>query len=597
MLRSLGHARRVMTSSSFTGAQNGSARGTHFTVTALSRWSCLAKPLPGTCLALGSFASPPLTLLAVDKIKSIHIYDFDNTRECRPRARNATVHLRLTKPVTTVFKTPLPNPALWNGPSIGLLSQPDSLTNGGWWHDSRILAATGDGVEKEEARAWEGWWNEKVVDLVRLSMKQKDALCVLLTGRSERGFAELIKRICASKGLEFDMMGLKPDAGPQGERFNNTMHFKQVFLEAIMGTYMWAEEIRVYEDRHKHVKAFREFLDEYNLRVVGGARRAPLNAEVVHVMETSRRLDPVVEVAKVQQMANEHNQAIAKMPEPKRAQYQRLAIKKTVCFTSYTINHADSERLAKLAQVPPDVPEQDLKYHANNILICPRPCPASILEKVGGMGSKMRWKVTGTACLDNSIWAACLRPVPDTAKFHTDNPCPLVVLALRKGARPVDAGRIQNWQPVPADKAYVFETTVREKVLLRIEEENLKEDEYESLFANKNSKRKHNAGIDLGRAPKEPHYARHERGHHHGYQGRGGHQHGRGGFRGGPGGARGYRGGSRGKGRGRGGYYKSLDDVDRNQGFTVDYDDSQSARPSGPGGQGRGGNSDLQSYY
>lgn len=509
---------------------------------------------------------------------------------------SCSVSFRLIDPVTTVFKTPLPNPSLWNGPSIGLLSQPDALTNGGWWHDSRILASTGEGIEKEEARAWEGWWNEKVVDLVRLSMRQKDALCVLLTGRSERGFAELVKRICASKGLEFDMMGLKPVAGPQGERFNNTMHFKQVFLEAIMGTYLWADEIRIYEDRHKHVKAFREFLDEYNFRVVGGVRRAPLAAEVVHVIETSHKLDPVVEVAKVQQMANEHNETVAKMSNPKRVQYQRLAIKKTVFFTSYTINHADSRRLAKLAQVPHDVPEQDLKYHANNILICPRPCPASILEKVGGMGSKMQWKVTGTACLDKSIWAACLRPVPDTAKFHTDNPCPLVVLALRKGARPVDAGRIQNWQPVPADKAYVFETTVHEKVLLRIEEENPKEDEYESLFANKNSKRKHNAGGDFGRPHKEHHHGRHERGHHHGYQGRGG----RGGFRGGPGGARGYRGGARGKGRGRGGHYKSLDDVDRNQGYGADYDGGQGPRGGhrgGHGGRGRGGDSDLQSYY
>lgn len=489
--------------------------------------------------------------------------------------------------VAVVFKTPLPNPALWNGPSIGTLSSPDALTNGGWWHDSRILASTGAGLEKEEARAYEGWWNEKVVDLVRLSMKQKDALCVLLTGRSEQRYAELVKRICRSKGLEFDMMGLKPGAGPQGERFSNTMGFKQAFLDAIMETYRDADEMRIYEDRHKHVKMFREFLAEYNANAIAGGRRAPLATEVVHVIETTHRLDPVVEVAKVQQMVIEHNEALGKAPH-KQGPGRRLAIKKTVFFTSYTIAHADSERLVKLAQIPPGVPEQDLKFHANNILICPRPCPASILEKVGGMGSKMRWKVTGTACLDNSIWAACLRPVPDTAKFHTDNPCPLVVLALRKGARPVDAGRIQNWQPVPADQAHEFETTVHEKVLLRIEAEDPREDAYESLFANKNSKRKHYADGDFGRAPKEPF---HGRGGHHGQaRGRG--------FRGGPGGARGHRGGARGRGRGRGGYYKSLDDVG-GQGYSVDYDDSQGGRGGRGGhGQGRsGGNNDLQSYY
>jgi len=33
----------------------------------------------------------------------------------------------------------------------------------GWWHDSRILAATGLGMEAEEQRAWEGHWNEAIV--------------------------------------------------------------------------------------------------------------------------------------------------------------------------------------------------------------------------------------------------------------------------------------------------------------------------------------------------------------------------------------------------------------------------------------------------
>ncbi|CAI4219590.1 unnamed protein product [Parascedosporium putredinis] len=432
------------------GLQNGLAKPTYRTVTSLSRWSCLA-------------THPP----PAEKIKTIHIYDFDNT----------------------LFKTPLPNPSLWNGLTIGLLSSPDTLINGGWWHDSRILEATGDGVEKEEQRAYGGWWNEKIVKLVRLSMKQEDALCVLLTGRSEHAYADLIKRICKSKKLEFDMMGLKPRVGPQDERFANTMVFKQAFLEAIMETYKFATEIRIYEDRHKHVKQFRDFLTDYNTRQ-GGA----------------------------------------------------------------------TGRLIKLAQIPSGVAEQELKYHANNILICPRPCPASILEKVGGMGSKMKWMVTGTACLDNSIWAACLRPVPDTAKFHTDNPCPLVVLALRKGARPIDAGKIQNWQPVPADKAYVFETTVKEKVLLRIEAEDPREDE----------KSTHED-------PRSPITVLIKGGFR-----------GRGGYRGGGGNQRGHRGGARGaaRGRGRGNFYRSLDDVDsRNQSFGgVDYDEGQ--QNQGFGGQG-----------
>ena len=64
-----------------------------------------------------------------------------------------------------VFMSPLPNQKLWHPSTIGLLQAEDVFVNGGWWHDDRILAATGQGVEKEGPRAWEGWWNENIVCL------------------------------------------------------------------------------------------------------------------------------------------------------------------------------------------------------------------------------------------------------------------------------------------------------------------------------------------------------------------------------------------------------------------------------------------------
>ncbi|KAG7102067.1 hypothetical protein HYQ44_018645 [Verticillium longisporum] len=548
---------------------------------------------------------------AVDTIKALHVYDFDNT----------------------LFKTPLPNPALWVGTTIGTLSSQDTLINGGWWHDSRILAATGEGADAEEKRAWDGWWNEKIVDLITLSTKQKDALCVLLTGRSERGFSDLIKRMIKSKGLEFDMIGLKPAVSPTNQHFKSTMHFKQLFLEAMMETYKNAEEIRIYEDRPKHVKGFRDFMADYNRRQNGPTphlrTRGPISAEVVQVADMTTTLDPVAEVAEVQHMINLHNEAVARpqqQAQPPHMRPKRLVIKKTVFFTGYMLDKQDTTELIKMAkaQIPAGMPDHELKFHANNILICPRPCPASILDKVGGMGAKMKWEVTGTACYENSIWAACLRPLPPNAKFHTDNPSPLVVLALRKGARPVDAGKIQNWQPVSADRALSFETTVGEKVILRIEAEDPREDEYESLFANKGAKRKH-AGDEVG--------AQHNHGGQGGPNHRGGrnerrdfHSGGRGGrggnnnnhnnnFRGGGRGGR--NGGQRGNGKGgRGGRggggggghgYRSLDDVEpRNQqggyGTTVEYDEPttspgfQQGRAGGAPYNG-GNNADLQNYY
>lgn len=89
------------------------------------------------------------------------------------------------------------------------------------------------------------------VDLVELSIKQNDALTILLTGRGEHNFADLIKRIVASKNLPFDMICLKPQAGPNNERFRSTMMYKQAILEDLVYTYKDADEIRIYEDRPK----------------------------------------------------------------------------------------------------------------------------------------------------------------------------------------------------------------------------------------------------------------------------------------------------------------------------------------------------------
>ena len=463
-----------------------------------------------------------------------------------------------------MFNSPLPNPKLWNGPTIGFLQGQDTFITGGWWHDSRILAATGEGLEKEEPRAWEGWWNEKITELIQLSMQQKDALTILLTGRSERGFGDLIKKMIAAKGLDFEIVALKPAVGPNNQRFSSTMHFKQVFLESLMETYKGAEEIRVYEDRVKHTKAFREFFTDYNKRqngVGGSPTRGPILAEVVQVADASTLLDPVQEAAEVQRMINDHNMAIRKGERGK-----PLQIKKTVFYTGYLISNTDTQKLLTLAQLPANMPDTELKFLANNVLITPRPCPNSILEKVGGMGSKTTWEVTGVAAYENKIWAASVRPVPETKKYYTENPVPIVVLALRKGARPIDAGKIQNWQPVPPEKQYVFESTVGEKVLLRIEEEDPEEGQYESLFPSKVAKRKHTQEDESNRRDSGG----------NGYNsspggGRGGFQQqnyggGRGGrgnnFRGNNNSQRGNRPGRGrgGRGGGRGGY-RSLDDV------------------------------------
>ncbi|KAH8426850.1 rRNA 2'-O-methyltransferase fibrillarin-like protein [Aspergillus melleus] len=533
------------------------------TITGLRRWSIINRNLP-----------------AVPQVKAIHVYDFDNT----------------------LFLSPLPNPQIWNGPTIGFLQAYESFANGGWWHDPNLLAATGDGIEKEEPRAWEGWWNEQIVQLVKLSMEQKDALTVLLTGRSESGFSDLIRRMVDSRKLEFDLICLKPEVGPNNARFSTTMEFKQSFLEDLVLTYEQADEIRVYEDRVKHVKHFRDFFEHQNRRFQGVSTpysRRPINAEVIQVAEGSMYLSPVLETAEVQRMINSHN-LVARNPSLNGAKspYGRLRIKRTIFYTGYLISNTDSSRLISqilTPMLPSGLAESnDLKYMANSILITPRPAPRSILEKVGGIGKKLSWQVTGIAAFENRVWAARLTPVPATEKYYTENPSPVVVLAVRKGARPIDAGKIQNWQPVSADKALTLETVVGEKVVLRVEEENPNEGEWESQFLNKNNKRRHRQDHDdyahghqnthdepsHGRAHPYNRHGPNSRHHDDGPR-RGSHR-GRGRGSGPRGRGHANRGGARGRGRGRDAgppNYKSLDDYG---GHEANFEDKPGPGPGGP---------------
>tara|TARA_R110002003_G_scaffold184_4_gene14403 strand:- start:4319 stop:5941 length:1623 start_codon:yes stop_codon:yes gene_type:complete len=525
-------------------------------VTALKRWSCDDKELP-----------------PVSNIKAIHVFDFDNT--CMSTAC-AYAHGNIANALT-VFASPLPNKQIWNSATLGQLGSPDMFVNGGWWHDANILSATGEGIDKEEKRAWEGWWNEHIVSLVELSMEQKDALSVLLTGRGESNFADLIKRIARSKKLDFDMVCLKPATGPAGQRFRNTMEFKQELLKDIVYTYKDAEEIRIYEDRVKHTKGFRDFFFEFNRDLMAGKTqpsRKPIIAEVIQVAENATQLDPVAEIAEIQKLINAHNiQIKAGIAPPGTTPYQ---IKKTVFYTGYMIPANMTEKLSSLVNLPANAPRDDIRYLANSILITPKPCPKSILDKVGGIGAKVRWKVTGVSCFENKLWAARVEPVPKSAKFYSENPIPTVVLAIRKNGRPADAARIVNWHPVPESQAFEFDSVVGEKQMLRIEEEQAGESEYESYFPNKATRKERRSHEPNDRhGDYRPHHGNgrgRDDNRQTGYRGgnrdrgRGGNRNPSYGTRGGQrGGYRGDRGGG-GRGRGRGGggggpsQYRSLDD-------------------------------------
>lgn len=308
-------------------------------------------------------------------------------------------------------------------------------------------------------------------------MQQKDALTVLLTGRGETNFADLVNRIVDAKQLDFDLVVLKPEVGPAGQRFRSTMEFKQEFLRDLIFTFKAADEIRIYEDRPKHTKGFRDYFEKLNKSLLSHPidqpppPRKPITAEVIQVADLSVYLDPTVECAAVQRIINRHNTAFSnKEPNVMRSPHPRMQIKKNFVYFGYLINATDSTRLLTLANIQPpaSIDTGDVRLMAASILISASPASRHVLNQVGGKGKKLTWQVTGTSVFEGRIWAARVAPVPETENYYTKDQTPLVVLALRRGARAIDAGRIQNWQPVAPEKAFIFETVVGDKVTLQI---------------------------------------------------------------------------------------------------------------------------------
>lgn len=374
------------------------------------------------------------------------------------------------------------------------------------------------------------------------------------------------------------------------------------------------------------MEGFRKFFETFNTTLTSptsSTSRKPITAKVIRVAELSTTLDPVIEAAEVQRMINSHN---AGAPMSSR----RYEIKRTVFYTGYLFSPADSAKLLHFVHLPPGS-ETDFRFLADKILISHRLASASVLSRVSGIGHKQTWQVTGIACYDNQIWAARVAPVPPNSPYHTDTVTPLVILALRKDARPGDASRIQHWQSLPTEKQYIFQTVVGEKVQLRVERESEGEIDNESTPVQRVLKRRH-GGIEESQLDRDSYRPIASQSHRGSYgtdenkrpgpgggngsyrggnqnRGRGGgngpgggnmhrypsHMGGRGGRGGGGGGGGAGRGGGGNRGRGRGGY-KSLDDVGTGAGRYGTqgnaYQNAQQQQPNyddGPSNDGRNG--------
>ncbi|KAF1806509.1 hypothetical protein V8B55DRAFT_1442573 [Mucor lusitanicus] len=215
---------------------------------------------------------------------------------------------------STLFLSPLLSPNIWHSSFVNTITT-ENLLGPGWWRDIRSLQLH---LSKDESSTpWCRFWNEDIVTQVRASMADPSHLTVLLTGRRYHPFHALMDNILASKGLVFDIVGLRPDPEsdapdhPAGFMFNHepnvfetTMHFKTSFIVNILHHYPSLTDIVMWDDRQSHICVFQEYLAR--MKKLGLVQRG----EMVCVVPARPKYNPEWEHKTVTSMLETHNAAV-----------------------------------------------------------------------------------------------------------------------------------------------------------------------------------------------------------------------------------------------------------------------------------------------
>ncbi|KAI1303765.1 hypothetical protein EDD11_005304 [Mortierella claussenii] len=253
--------------------------------------------------------------------KSVHVFDFDQT----------------------LFRSPMPNPSLWDASFIGTLISWNTCGTG-WWHNSATLNL---GPEAE-ANHWEGWWNEDLIQEIEKSNKDEECLTVLLTGRSLSIYKDQLLKMVQAKQLQFDLIAMKPStvariqssAGsgsrngegkkndkvkkrekaataesaaqrhkePREEEIYRKIHtfsIKQEFLYSVLFEYPTIRHMQIWDDRIGQIQKFKAAAELWTLH------QQLLETCQVHTVQLSHRyMDRVLEKQLVLKMIEDHNRQV-----------------------------------------------------------------------------------------------------------------------------------------------------------------------------------------------------------------------------------------------------------------------------------------------
>lgn len=221
---------------------------------------------------------------------------------------------------STLFFSPLLSPTIWH-PNLIRVATAESVYGPGWWRDIRSLDL--GPFEELQKSAWKGFWNEGIVNEARQCISDPDTMTVVLTGRRFHPFHLLIPAMLDAKGLQFDLVGLRPDPESVSDNhwevmqdkhhltynlttsvFRSTMHFKTCFILNLIHNVSSINHVTMWDDRLHHVRRFQEYLNAIK------SKNVIKQGHVVYVPGVRPKYNPYWEKLVIRQIIQTHNKAL-----------------------------------------------------------------------------------------------------------------------------------------------------------------------------------------------------------------------------------------------------------------------------------------------
>ncbi|KAJ2358998.1 hypothetical protein GGF43_000433 [Coemansia sp. RSA 2618] len=371
-------------------------------------------------------------------VQRLAIFDFDNT----------------------LFKSPQPNPRLWDSQLNGMLKSTDL----GWFQDARTLSPPY--MEYTDAH-----WMQSTVRLVKTEARRDDTLVVLLTGRSHAAYRPVILGLLERSGLRFDIVILKetptrqsplvsPAVTPAGSpvalsdtellapKTPLTFDYKMGVVEDMIAAFAEAREILMWDDRIHQCSRMQEYLDALAARSDGRIT----TADVYHVPPETIYMREANERGLVNAFVTEYNNRVrARLgdSDPARLPVGALEMSTYPSFAAIFLTSRSKELLQKSVRSP----RSWVKSADHMSIVMGAASDEELLKRVGAvMGEHVELEVDSIGTIANTIIAvrvSQVRPRSGPMAPQTfDTPHITVAYNEPEGIQPAYAKRITKWRPL-----------------------------------------------------------------------------------------------------------------------------------------------------